>query len=801
MKKKVLLFTIFLVFLISIGQIVLADEYSNETAAYDCLLNKVEGTKCSTLSNNVEAQIFSLWATKECKSQVLSASSTEKDCWPKGSCTIEMTAKALISLSEVGENVGKIKSWLLARTKTTDGLNWFLQVDSNEETTCTITYSGGTYSFTLGLDKKIKNPSPSSGSCFSLYRENYWLKIDDGTCLENEFTIKCAAGFTTNLIYQEKDNTNAPYYISITTNKAIANEETTEKINSLCFRAGSSCDYVGSLWATLALDYTDSDNIASFLPYLISKAQTSDNDYQKYIPDAFVYQLREYPEYRTSLLAKQSPAGYWDKSNNKYYDTALALLPFSGETLTQKTKAKEWLISHQRSSGCFGDSADNIRDTAFILLSIWPRDNLGPECEKNSDCLGDDEKCLYGKCVPDDADCVYDRHCPNGVCEDYKCVDCRYDDDCDEGYNCDSDTNECYKLTECSSTHPCPAGEQCIGGYCMAGFPECTGDEECTNGTKEYCVGNICVECRLTSNCEQDYICSAGSCIDDSDACTNDNDCVSGYFCDLGECIEETSQSCTSAGYFCRSRSMCLNDGGSLLEQYSASCSGVDWCCDQGEEQETCDDKDGEVCSSNEDCDAGQIDSSVYGLGYGEVCCIDGSCVPSITPEFSDCELINNGECRTSCLSNEIETYDEPCLDILDKCCVSSSSSSSGGGEAKSGKLWLWILIVLIILAVVGIIFREKLQLWFMQFTSGSKERSGPRGPPPGFPPFSTGPPTMMRRPLPPRRILPPSSLLRPSPPRSPPPRAPQIKNSPGTKEKPKGELDDVIKKLKEIGK
>ena len=102
---------------------------------------------------------------------------------------------------------------------------------------------------------------------------------------------------------------------------------------------------------------------------------------------------------------------------------------------------------------------------------------------------------------------------------------------------------------------------------------------------------------------------------------------------------------------------------------------------------------------------------------------------------------------------------------------------------SSKSTLWIWILLLLIALAVLGIIYRDKLRpYWFMLksrfggkgFGDGSITSGIPRGPPPSTPPsLRRASPFGGRRPMP-RRFQ-------------------------GAR--PRGEIDEVLKKLKEIGK
>ena len=86
-----------------------------------------------------------------------------------------------------------------------------------------------------------------------------------------------------------------------------------------------------------------------------------------------------------------------------------------------------------------------------------------------------------------------------------------------------------------------------------------------------------------------------------------------------------------------------------------------------------------------------------------------------------------------------------------------------------------WITLILV---VVAIVFRDKLRPFYLRIKSKFGKGKSKKGPP-GFPPSATP----LRKPMP-RKIMPPSRrpIRRPAPRR-------------------KGEIDDVLKKLKDMGK
>jgi flagellar biosynthesis/type III secretory pathway M-ring protein FliF/YscJ len=105
----------------------------------------------------------------------------------------------------------------------------------------------------------------------------------------------------------------------------------------------------------------------------------------------------------------------------------------------------------------------------------------------------------------------------------------------------------------------------------------------------------------------------------------------------------------------------------------------------------------------------------------------------------------------------------------------------------EKNKLWIWILIILIFFVVLGIILREKIKIFLIKMKTNKNKRSSPRE----MPNFGGLRPTHnSSQPLRqiPRRILPPGQ--RPSVPRIPPKKPTKTSK----------ELDDVLKKLKDLG-
>lgn len=229
---------------------------------------------------------------------------------------------------------------------------------------------------------------------------------------------------------------------------------------------------------------------------------------------------------------------------------------------------------------------------------------------------------------------------------------------------------------------------------------------------------------------------------------------------------------CEGAGYFCSSQ---INCQGEVLSGYD--CSGAFVCCSEDVVLKTCSEQGGEICNSNQGCiGVGSLEVDSSGLNSGQTCCTSGTCQET-QATVSSCES-SGGTCKVNgCSGNEEVTF-ESCDFSSDVCCVQKITE-------KANYSWVWILFILIILTVLGIIFKDKLRpYWFRikskfdKFSSSKGTKPSGPGTPPGMLP--------LRRVMPRRRIIL-SSGKRP------------LRRMPRAKSQ--GEIDEVLKKLKEMGK
>jgi len=497
MKKKVSIFVVLLGLIFIVPFILAVDNDSNGgdiglddsddsrskvEKAYDCLESRVDD-KCSS---SLEDNIFTLLAIKKCKSEVLDESNND-ECWPKSGCRIKSTAQAILALDKAGTNTNEAEDWLISQNQTSSEMVWYLQIESSESVTCTITYSGSSYQINIGEDKKINS---GAGTCLSLSEGRWWLRISP-SCYDREFKVQCHdASFMTSLLFEKQ--TPSIMYVSSNPHSESAEGTTTEKVYSICFGQGSSCDYEGSLWAALVLDYLDYETFY-YLPYLITMADEN----EEYLPEAFLYLLTGETDFRTDLLEKQKNNQYWMESSDKFYDTALALYPFQDEMPQEKTSSMNWLLDVQDSNGCWG----SIKDTAFILHSVWSGESRG-ETQAGT--------------------------------EDEDCEDAGYD--CMSSIDCEGEILSGYS---CSGVFKCCDTPKSLDTCSEQGGDICGLNEECSISTMETsdileCCTGYCKEIVQQSDCEKYGGDCRSSCFDDeeeiSDECDSDGDvcCVEG---------------------------------------------------------------------------------------------------------------------------------------------------------------------------------------------------------------------------------------------------------------------------------
>ena len=443
MKKRALFAIFILIFSLTF---VLAQNETTDSSieqvnnAYTCLEDKVSG-QCSVLS--VEEKIFSVMATGECTNELV-ADSTSGECWPSSGCKIKTTAQAILALDKTTKETKGAEDWLLGETTSPSDVEWYLQIDSNEEAICKVKYDGAEYPTTLKENKQLTS---NAGTCLRLASDDFWLKVSP-TCYDKEFEITCNKDFQTNLLFKLQASSILHVYGTI--NGALADGRTTEQIKSSCFKEGGKCTYEGSLWAALVL-HAKGYEITEYLPYLISMAEKN----PKFLPESFLYSLTAKDDYRTDLLLRQKANKYWDETGDKFYDTSVAMLGITDEP-GEKTNAKNWLLEIQSSDGCW---QGNIRNTAFVLASLWPR-------QVSQTAKG---------CAASGYFCMNELSCEGNILEGFECP----------GVSKCCDTQK--KIQSCTDQtgEICTSDEDCVGGTQVTASDTQLGEVCCVAGSCE----------------------------------------------------------------------------------------------------------------------------------------------------------------------------------------------------------------------------------------------------------------------------------------------------------------------------
>jgi len=494
---------------------------SNLEKAYDCIRDKV-GNDCSALTSEQQTfAILSLGDYKNCQDKFLN-NSKNQECWPKSNSALKDTAIALLALDRLGKDTTKIESWLLNQTKTASDLDWFLQIESDQATTCTISY-GTAHTITIGDDKKI---SSNAGSCLSLAQDNYWLKISsDTTCLNHEYEISCNQPFSTTLLYKSPGS--ETIHVSQLLHIDSSGGTTKEKINYKCFKQATVCNYEGSLWAATVLA-RQGYSISNFLPYL----EASADENPTLFPEAFLYILTREQNYLTTILEDNFKTRYWSagSAGKKFYDTALAFLALQDRESTQFDTAVEYLLSGdtQNSDGCW----NNVADTGFLLYSGWAPIN---EYEEPVDDCNTD------------SDCNADEQCIEGICQ----TPADLADDCEaSGYYCLNSLSQCLFDAE---------GEE-LEEYECSGLGIC-----CSQNIPEQTCAELGGQI-----CDDDEECPSGHGIWDA---SDTFDCCDTTCEPIQSETESQETQCEQSGYTCRSD--CFSDE----EEANYECSAGQKCC------------------------------------------------------------------------------------------------------------------------------------------------------------------------------------------------------------------------------
>lgn len=736
-----------------------ANEFVVRDKAISCLINKVNASSQLTISQAIFAGLGGVHNSRIDNAFNAKKSANENCYIPEGesNCDLKTTAQVYMAKQRLGQNTTGILSWIGNQSGAVQGLIWYLQItmEDNEPSTCKVNYNGADYTFSIDSNMVLSSSEP--GNCLRVADEGYRLRILDN-CLENNFRVLCDVSesdgekgtFITNFLYRQSAGSDA-LFVSPET-KSARDSYTDNQIEAKCFKTGTNCDYEGSLWATAAF-YPNPEFTKYYEPYLTALA--SENE--KYFPEAFLNYLVKNDDQKVigrKSIDLNSGGTYWDLSGSPYspfYDTSLALLSLGG---IGKINTLEYLDAFQGQNGCFGD---NLEDTGFVIYGAgWSGRSSVDYCSSNSDC-GSGRTCSSGICISINT-CTSDSQCGSGqICSAGQCI--ANDAVCiDIGGTCS---------TECGSDQSqisasCDSGQICCilgGGGGGPIIPEGSTCEE-VNAT-----------CRTECLSSEDSI--TASCSNEGDICcyeTSDGG---------GDGPGAVQTACGLGGYFCARDVFACNDAfGQVKDREQYYCNnGVEVCCtvQPAEPVESCFNKGGEICSGESVCSG-----SIVSASDTQACCLD------------QCKSDGGGD-----------NGGTPRCQVNSDCSEGEECSAGICLPVSGGFGWFWILLLLILIALVvlGIVFRDKLKIWWFKVSGKNKSGSATASkgsPPGGFPP-RRGPPQFGPRPGFPMRPGqgPQGMIRRPAPMQQ---RSPQRPANSSSNPQDK-EMEDTLKKLKDMSK
>tara|TARA_Y100000310_G_scaffold138289_2_gene137243 strand:+ start:41868 stop:43604 length:1737 start_codon:yes stop_codon:yes gene_type:complete len=411
------------------------------------------------------------------------------NCWPKGSCNPQDTAFALWALSEFGEKTVAGQSWL--RDSLTAALknNWWLQVVTAENGTCSISYptDKGTQEDIIRIDGgKFPGCSATpSGTFFDLNR-----------CLKTKNTLVKHASATLDVNCKSLGTNTV---ISVIFNKGneftLVEQATAERylvtINNGCFgsTAKGSCAKDVSLYNNWFLQEIES--AVDVDSWLLSKY-----DNLKAFDNALMFLASEDDEqlFLDDLIKQQSNDGSFGKD---VLDTSLAILALKkGGSSEEETAAIEFLESKQREDGSWEDSKFK---TALALYSAFTSANivLGPPKPRTGGG-GDGPICGDNICEDDETEVSCPKDCKTQT------QTCVVDGRCDANFgensrNCASDCtcgdNVCDSVEKSGGSCTDDCGDSSGGSKAFCGDDLAEGVEECDGSDDAFCPGSCQVDC------------------------------------------------------------------------------------------------------------------------------------------------------------------------------------------------------------------------------------------------------------------------------------------------------------------
>jgi hypothetical protein len=554
---------------------------------------------------------------------------------------------------------------------------WYFQLTQRpqENVRCFLKYDNSDYEFSIDENNTLGG---NFGTCFSPTPDRYWLKLDNA-CTEKTFQVSCNDTILANFLFKRAND----WYVIGQTEQAPPLEVLSINLSATyCISRGQGCNYESTLWTAYAFYLAGKQETArTFMPYLVMKANETEN--KKFLPQAFLYKLTGRDSYADEIKALQGMDGLITApgtSYGKYHDTSLAIITGS-TSKANMTKIHDTLLKQQKTDGSWdcGASCDTVRDTAMLLLTVWPSFEYRSECEQQG-----------FRCV---------SNCSAvGISEGYECFtgEC-----CNMTFNCDMAYGTCKiscAANETQISYTCDSNKKCCKSRAQARCSEingsvCNSTQECVNSQGSIIPFNVTPDSNLccigtcttrTKTCQEltGVYCNPS----DGKSCNN-NDWLTAldtlYCCKPSSCVTGSLTCYAQGGYICTSTEDC--EYGVFI--VASDTQGQQTCCVQGgtcvEVQSTCSDEQGTPCELDEECVGGTTKQT----SDTRRCCIDGQCMLS-------CSGQGGTPCNSSltCKGTIRQASD------VSRCCI-------GTCEKKAGFSWLTVIIIFVIIALAIVIF------------------------------------------------------------------------------------------------
>lgn len=471
--------------------------------AYQCLQTQVNNKEQSSLS--LQESVFGVLALGG-NSKLISSiesKSVNGNHWADTPNPIKDTSQVLLAYKRAGKNTAPIVTWLESNKRTATDLSWYLELDieNHVPSQCIITRGSEQRTISINQDMTL---SGNTGSCLTIAQGGFWLRVSN-SCIDQNYSISCDNDFTTSTLYQRAGS--STIFVSPTAHSAPLGGTTQESFNSKCFSTASSgCDYEATLWASLALDSLNKD-ISDYLPYLLALSESN----QRYLPSSFIYLLTNGQDQYSQLVQSQQQSKYWqapNTPNNRYYDSALAMLALQGAGSTELSSAQSYFESVVTADGCWNNN--NIRDTGFLLYAGWPK--FVPPSSNSGEGLSQD-------------------------CEDKGYT-------CSSVFSCTDIGGSVYEQYDCTSGVCCsksPVSQSCS----IQNGKICTSSESCSGTTVQSADGSCCLgSCNASPQadaCQQ----AGGSCYT---TCTDSEEQISETCSDSGTICCKSKESTDESG-------------------------------------------------------------------------------------------------------------------------------------------------------------------------------------------------------------------------------------------------------------